>query len=84
MTPPLLLAHQSQENYIPLTWYSQKKQEEVPRVIIAMLSDYTLWHKKMGHTHQCMIKHLGKNMENGPHQTTKAPISVDPAWLGHL
>ena len=24
---------------------------EVPRVIIAMLSDYTLWHQRMGHAH---------------------------------
>ena len=29
-----------------------KNQEEVPRVIIAMLSDYTLWHRRMGHAHQ--------------------------------
>ena len=24
-------------------------------------------------THQCVIKHLEKNMEGGPHQTTEAP-----------
>ena len=47
--------------------------EEVPRVIIAILSDNTLWHRRMGHTHQCVIKHPRKNMEGGPHQTTKAP-----------
>ena len=46
---------------------------EIPRVIIAMLSDYTLWHRRMGHAHQCVIKHLGKNTEGGPHQTTEAP-----------
>ena len=46
---------------------------EVPRVIIAMLSDYTLWHRRMGHAHQHVIKHLRKNTEGGPHQTTKAP-----------
>ena len=38
-----------------------------------MLSDYTLWHRRMGHAHQCVIKHLGKNTEGGPHQTTEAP-----------
>ena len=27
----------------------------------------------MGHAHQRMIKHLGKNTEGGPHQTTEAP-----------
>ena len=30
----------------------------------------------MGHAHQHMIKHLGKNTECGPHQTTKAPIGT--------
>ena len=49
-----------------------KNWEEVPRVVIAMLSDYTLWHRRMGHAHQHIIKHLRKNMEGGPHQTTKA------------
>ena len=53
-----------------------KKQEEVPRAIIAMLSGYTLWHRRMGHAQQCMIKHLSKNTEGGPHQTTKAPIGA--------
>ena len=50
-----------------------KNLSEVPRAIIATLSDYTLWHRRMGHAHQCVIKHLGKNMEGGPHQTTEAP-----------
>ena len=50
-----------------------KNWSKVPRVIIAMLSDYTLWHRRMGHAHQCVIKHLGKNTEGGPHQTTEAP-----------
>ena len=48
-------------------------QSEIPRAIIATLSDYTLWHRRMGHTHQCVIKHLGKNTEGGPYQTTEAP-----------
>ena len=50
-----------------------KNWEEVPRAIIATLSDYTLWHRRMGHAHQHVMKHLGKNTEGGPHQTTKAP-----------
>ena len=46
-----------------------KNREEVPQVIIATLSDYTLWHRRMGHAHQCIIKHLRKNMEGGSHQS---------------
>ena len=34
-----------------------KKLSEVPRAIIATLSDYTLWHQRMGHAHQRVIKH---------------------------
>ena len=37
-----------------------KNWEEVPRAIIAMLNDYTLWHRRMGHAHQPVIKHLRK------------------------
>ena len=50
-----------------------KTQEEVPIVIIASLGDYILWHRRMGHAHQHVIKHLRKNMEGGPHQITEAP-----------
>ena len=50
-----------------------KNKNVVPRAIIAMISDYTLWHRRMGHAHQRMIKHLGKNTEGGPNQTTDAP-----------
>ena len=50
-----------------------KNKTEIPLAIIGILSDYTLWHRRMGHIHQCMIKHLGKNTEGGPHQTNKAP-----------
>ena len=50
-----------------------KNKNEIPQAIIATISDYTLWHRRMGHTHQRIIKHLGKNTEGGPHQTTKAP-----------
>ena len=53
-----------------------KNWNEVPQVIIAMLSNYTLWHKRIGHAHQHIIKHLRKNMEGGPHQTTKAPTGA--------
>ena len=50
-----------------------KNQSEIPRAIIVTLSDYTLWHRRMGHAHQRVIKHLVKNTEGGPHQTTEAP-----------
>ena len=50
-----------------------KNKNELPQAIIATLSDYTLWHRRMGHTHQRVIIHLGKNTEGGPHQTSDAP-----------
>ena len=50
-----------------------KNKNKIPRAIIATISDYTLWHRRMGHTHQCVIKHLGNNTEGGPHQTTDTP-----------
>ena len=50
-----------------------KNKNEVPQAIIATISDYTLWHRRMGHAHQRVIKHLGKNTEGGPNQTTDAP-----------
>ena len=50
-----------------------KNKSEIPQAIIATISDYTLWHRRMGHTHQHMIKHLRKNTEGGPHQTSDAP-----------
>ena len=50
-----------------------KNKNEVSGAIIATLSDYTLWHRRMGHANQCVIKHLGKNTEGGPNQTTEAP-----------
>ena len=53
-----------------------KNPGDIPRAIIAMLSDYTLWHRRMGHAHQCIIKHLSKNTEGGPHQTTEAPLEA--------
>ena len=50
-----------------------KNKNKIPWAIMATLSDYTLWHRRMGHAHQCVIKHLDKNTEGGPHQTTEAP-----------
>ena len=50
-----------------------KNKNEVSGAIIATLSDYTLWHRRMGHANQRMIKHLGQNTEGGPNQTTNAP-----------
>ena len=50
-----------------------KNKNEIPWGIIATLSDYILWHRRMGHTHQHVIKHLRKNTEGGPHQTTEVP-----------
>ena len=53
-----------------------RNKNEIPGAIIATISDYTLWHRRMGHAHQCMIKHLRKNTEGGPHQTTDAPTGA--------
>ena len=53
-----------------------KNKNEVSGAIIATLSDYTLWHRRMGHAHQRVIKHLGNNTEGGPNQTTDAPHSA--------
>ena len=50
-----------------------KNKNEIPRAIIATISDYTLWHRRMQHAHQHVIKHLSKNTEGGPHQTTDTP-----------
>ena len=48
-------------------------KSEIARAIIATISDYTLWHRRMGHAHQHVIKHLSENTEGGPHQTTDPP-----------
>ena len=37
-----------------------KNENEIPQAIIGTLSDYTLWHRRMGHAHQRVIKHLRK------------------------
>ena len=56
-----------------------KNMNKISQAIIATISDYTLWHRRMGHAHQHMIKHLKENTEGGPHQTTDAPHG---AWVG--
>ena len=61
-----------------------KNKNEIPGAIIATLSDYTLWHRRMGHAHPRMIKHLRKNTEGGPHQTTNAPQGVRDVKRGNL
>ena len=53
-----------------------KNKNKIPQAIIATISDYTLWHRRMGHAHQHVIKHLGKNTEGGPHQITNTPQGV--------
>ena len=42
-------------------------------VITKVTCDYTLWHRRMGHAHGHVIKHLNENTEGGPNQTTIAP-----------
>ena len=37
---------------------------------------WTLWHRRLRHAHQCVIKHLRKKTEGGPHQTTNAPTGA--------
>ena len=40
---------------------------EVPNTAITTVScDYILWHRRMGHAHQCMIKNLTENTKGGP------------------
>ena len=51
-------------------------RRKIPQAIIATLSDYTLWHRRMGHAHQRIIEHLDKNTEGGPHQTTNPPLGI--------
>ena len=47
---------------------------EIPNMAITMVScDYTLWHRKMGHAHQCVIKNLTDNTKGGPGTVTMEP-----------
>ena len=57
---PFIISTPKSGKLHPFDMVLAKNQEEVPRVIIATLSDYTLWHRGMGHMHQHVIKHLGK------------------------
>ena len=44
---------------------------KIPNATITTLScDYTLWHRRMGHTHQRVIHNLGNNMEGSPDNIT--------------
>ena len=44
--------------------YMSVSDEEAHQwAIIATLSDYTLWHRRMGHAQQHVIKHLGKTQK---------------------
>ena len=52
---------------------TKAKGEQQWAQITTLSSDYTLWHRRMGHVHQHIIKHLGKNTEGGPHQPTSPP-----------
>ena len=57
-----------------------RNKNKIPWATIATLSDYTLWHRRMGHINQHVIKHLRKNTEGGPHQTTDAPQGACEGW----
>ena len=55
----------------------KKNWSKVPRAIIATLSDYILWHRRMGHAHQCVIKHLKKKhrrWSSPNHQSTSRSL----------
>ena len=73
---PFIIGTQKSRKLHSFDMILAKNPSEVPRAMIAMLSDYTLWHRRMGHAHQCVIKHLGKNTEGGPNQTTEAPLGA--------
>ena len=74
MAHHLLLAHQSQVNFIcTFNLILAKNWSKITQAnIVTMPSDYTLWHRRMGHVHQCIIKHLSKNTEGGPNQISVA------------
>ena len=73
---PYIVSHPKSRRLHSFNMELVKNKNEVSGAIIATLSDYTLWHRRMGHAHQCMIKHLGKNTEGGPNQTTNAPFGA--------
>ena len=55
---------------------TQSVLEVLNMVITTVSCDYTLWHKRMGHAHQCMIKNLAENTEGGPDNVTAAPSKI--------
>ena len=51
-----------------------KSTNEMMNMAMTMIScDYTLWHRKMGHTNQCMIKNLPGNTEGGCDKIKETP-----------
>ena len=51
-----------------------RSHKEISGVAMTTVScDYTLWHRRMGHAHKCVVQHLGENMEGGPNPVTSAP-----------
>ena len=70
---PYIVGHPKSGRLYSFDMELVKNKNKVAGAIIATISDYTLWHRRMGHAHQWVIKHLGKNTEGGPHQTTDAP-----------
>ena len=68
-----------------------KATNEVMNMAITTAScDYTLWHQRMGHAHQCMINNLADNTEDSPDtikritsQTCKGYKKGKSKWL-HL
>ena len=51
-----------------------KSTNEVMNTVINTVScDCTLWHRRMGHVNQCMIKNLTDNTEGGPDNVTETP-----------
>ena len=54
-----------------------KSTHDVMNVVISTLScDYTLWHRRMGHANQHMIKNLTENTEGGPDKVTETTLNI--------
>ena len=54
-----------------------KSTNEVMNAAITIVScDYTLWHRRMGHNNQHVIKNLTDNTEGGPDNVTKITSHV--------
>ena len=44
--------------------------------ITTVSCDYTLWHRRMGHANQHMIKNLTENTEGGPDKVTETTLNI--------